>query len=104
MSLRVLALRVAPLLVLVGLAFAAEPAKAQYYGGCGYGCGSYVVVPSYGCGSCASYSYAPVVVQPVAPCGGCGGYGYYGGHRYGGWGGYRYGGYRWGPRRWGYGW
>ena len=85
------ALRLAPLLVFVGFAFTAEPAKAQYYGGyggCGYDCGSYAVAPFYGCGSCGvGFSYAPalVVVQPVAPCGGCGAYvsyfPYYAGYR-----------------------
>ena len=110
MNLRALALRLAAIFVFAG--FVAEPAKAQYcYDGCGSGCGSYVVAPFYGCGSCGVvFSYAPapvVVVQPVAPCVGCGayvgyfpyyagyrsgGYGYYGGYRYGGYG-WRYGGY-----------
>jgi hypothetical protein len=116
MSTSLRALRLTALLVLVCFAFTVETAKAQYYGGCGYDCGSYAVAPFYGCDSCGvgfSYAPAPVVVQPIAPCGGCGAYvsyfPYYAGYRFGGYyGGYRYGGYygahRWGPRRWGYRW
>ena len=71
MSPRVLACHLAAMFVLAGFCFAAEPAKAQdYYGGCGYGCGSYAVAPFYGCGSCGvgfSYAPAPGVVQPAFP-------------------------------------
>jgi hypothetical protein len=103
MGLRISALGFAAVVGVVG--FAAQPANAQYYGGCGYNnCGGYVAAPSYNDCNGTSHTYvapAPVVVQPVAPCGGCGGYagtGYYGGY---------YGGYAargWGYRRWGYRW